>query len=67
MKEDDDNQDDDCDDDGEHDQEFQEFKDWLDAKVPDAATASPSEVVDKSPECATCGLVDCVCTSINIR
>ena len=41
MKEDDDNQDDDCDDDGEHDQEFQEFKDWLDAKVPDAATASP--------------------------
>ena len=51
----------------EHDQEFQEFKDWLDAKVPDAATASPSEVVDKSPECATCGLVDCICTSINIR
>jgi hypothetical protein len=64
MKEDDDNQDDDCDDDGEHDQEF---KDWLDAKVPDAATASRSEVVDKSPECATCGLVDCICTSINIR
>lgn len=65
MREDD--QDDDCDDDGEQDQEFQEFKDWLDAKVPDGATASPSEVVDKSTECATCGFADCICTSIKIR
>ena len=66
MREDDDTQDDDCDEDGETDQEFKDFKDWLDAKVPDAPTASPSEVVDKSTECATCGLADCKCTSINL-
>ena len=67
MRDEDEPQDDECDDDGDTDQEFQEFREWLDAKLPDASTVSPPVVADKSPECATCGFADCTCISINIK
>ena len=44
--------------------EFDDFKRWLDEKMPNGSEAAPSKLIEKSKACLKCGATSCDCTSV---